>query len=447
MVRPEQSSQPIGTAASAKASGSGSRKTYGAGTSVKGTSVQSSVNATNSQTAKYNQTSKSNPGSTSTTSHNSSTKTSTGPPPSGTNVQSTNGDFIPIGTDFVLVGTTTLSDASTTAVYDDVLLTQFESLKTPTVVVTDFPELNSKGSTTLVQGSIIIGKGGYVLIHPPSRPTDGVHIGPPGLGGPIRPPSSGSKCPSFFGISFCPPGFPVADPGSPDVDPADNPAGSDPENPGNEDDPASQKSQDQTSETSKDHSSRSGSTTRPSSVSATTTSSETKSSSASTSSSNSSTGSSSSSSSACSASASGCGCITLDFDVQATPAPGDDGDDPGNSEEKRFAGRWAVEKRAVTQVNLASQTSSTIGGCSVPKYTAKPPYPGPKAVRDNQADPPPNMKAFYETAQYWAVPVQAKACDPPTWQLTKDLPAGWVPGGNTGKSVNVDHVCKSLFHQ
>ena len=136
-----------------------------------------------------------------------------------------------LGPGFGPVGSITLSDASTTATYDAVLISQYSNLQTPIVVATSFPEYNSIGSITSVQGSMIIGKGGTVLIHPPSIPTSGGMIAPPGFGGPIRPPSGGRGCPSFFGISFCPPEFSIEPPGSPNLPPAELPDSPDPDNP------------------------------------------------------------------------------------------------------------------------------------------------------------------------------------------------------------------------
>jgi len=98
------------------------------------------------------------------------------------------------------VASITLSDASTTVTYDGVVISQYSNIQTPTVVAISFPEYNSVGSVTSVFGSVIIGKGGTALIHPPNLPTAGGVIGPPGFGGPIRPPSGSSGCPSFFGV-------------------------------------------------------------------------------------------------------------------------------------------------------------------------------------------------------------------------------------------------------
>ena len=49
-----------------------------------------------------------------------------------------------LGVGFGPVGSITLSDASTTVTYNEVVLTKYSTIQTPTVIVTEFPELDSK---------------------------------------------------------------------------------------------------------------------------------------------------------------------------------------------------------------------------------------------------------------------------------------------------------------
>ena len=371
-------------------------------------------------------------------------------PSSGTTQSGSSGTAGGLGPGFGPVGSITLSDASTTVTYDEVVITKYSTIQTPTVIVTDFPEFDSKGSTTLVHGSVIVGKGGTVLIHPPSPPPGGGSIGPPGLGGPIRPPGGGGGCPSFFGVSFCPPSINIEPPGSTDVDPDDLPDGTDPNNPDDSENDETEKntsqertSKDQTS--SSDHETSTKSTaSRPSSVSATTTGSMTTSR-ASTSGSRSSSGSfsSSASSSTESCSASGCGCVTLSYAPDSTPDPLDD--DSNETRKRRLAGRFIKNKR---EDNYASAATNVVGGCNVNRYLYKPTYPGPAIVTNNEGgNPSPSMVAFYKTATYWAVPTKPPKCGAPGWDfvdtagLTNAAIGGpWGIGGD-GKSVNVDHIC------
>ena len=337
------------------------------------------------------------------------------------------------------VGSITLSDASTTATYDAVLISQYSNLQTPTVIVTSFPEYNSIGSITSVQGSMIIGKGGTVLIHPPSIPTSGGKIAPHGFGGPIRPPSGGRGCPSFFGISFCPPDFRIEPPGSPNLPPAELPDSPDPDNPddseNNEDNnnSGSQKSQSQQSQTQQ---SISASSTQPPSISASLTETSTFSAASSTT--------SSSATSTCSACDS---CVTYDYSPTATPNPIDD--DTMDMRKRELAGRFIANKRAKNAYYSSTATEVASAQCLVSKYTNKPLYPGPGAVANNEGVEPEPLKAFYKTAKYWAVPTEPPSCGAPGWQFMKTNQIGaykkpWELGGNK-RSVNIDHVCKYLL--
>ena len=359
-----------------------------------------------------------------------------------------------LGMGFGTVGSITLSDASTTVTYDQVVLTKYSTIQTPTVIVTDFPEFNSKGSTTLVHGSIIVGKGGTVLIHPPSPPPGGGSIGPPGLGGPIRPPGGSSGCPSFLGISFCPPSINIEPPGSTNVDPDDLPEGTDPNNPDDSENNETEKntsqehttkSEDQTSSSDHQTSTTKSTASQPSRVSATTTGSMTTST-ASASGSKSSSGSisSSASSSSESCSASGCGCVTLSYAPDATPNPLDD--DSNETRKRRLAGRFVKNKRVD---NYATSATDKVGqgSCAVNRFLIRPTYPGPAIVTNNEGHPNPSMEAFYQTATYWAVPTKPPKCGAPGWNfvdtpgLSNNAIGGpWGVGGK-GKSVNIDHVC------
>ena len=360
-----------------------------------------------------------------------------------------------LGVGFGPVGSVTLSDASTTVTYDGVVLTKYSTIQTPTVIVTDFPEFNSKGSTTLVHGSIIVGKGGTVLIHPPSPPPGGGSIGPPGLGGPIRPPGGSSGCPSFLGISFCPPSINIEPPGSTNVDPDDLPEGTDPNNPDDSENNETEKntsqerttkSEDQTSSSDHETSTTRSTASQPSSVSATTTGSiitSTASASGSKSSSGSISSSASSSSESCSAS--GCGCVTLSYAPDATPNPLDD--DSNETRKRRLAGRFVKNKRVDNYATLATNKIGQ-GSCAVNRFLIRPTYPGPAIVTNNEGgNPSPSMKAFYQTATYWAVPTKPPKCGAPGWNFVdtpglsnKAIGGPWGIGG-TGKSVNIDHVC------
>ena len=344
-----------------------------------------------------------------------------------------------LGVGFGVVGSITLSDASTTVTYDEVVLTKYSTIQTPTIIVTDFPEFNSKGSKTLVHGSIIVGKGGTVLIHPPSPPPGGGLIGPPGFGGPIRPPGGSSGCPSFFGISFCPPSINIEPPGSINIDPADLPEGTDPDNPDDSENNKSDKQESQEQKTKSDDQKTSSDHTkstasRPSSVSATTTRSLT-------------TKTASRSSSTESCSASDCGCVTLSYAPDSTPNPLDD--DSNEMRKRALAGR-IIDKRGKDVYYSTTTVSVGQGACGVNKYTIKPSYPGPAAVTNNEgANPTPQMVAFYQTATYWAVPTTPPKCGAPVWGFLdtsglSDAAKGgpWAIGGNK-KSVNIDHVCTS----
>ena len=360
-----------------------------------------------------------------------------------------------LGVGFGPVGSITLSDASTTVTYNEVVLTKYSTIQTPTVIVTDFPELNSKGSTTLVHGSVIVGKGGTVLIHPPSPPPGGGSIGPPGFGGPIRPPGGSSGCPSFFGISFCPPSINIEPPGSTDVDPDNLPDGVDADNPDNSENNESEKSksQEQTTESgdqksSSEHKTSTQSTaSRPSSVSATTTGSMTTSR-VSTSGTRSSSGSTSSSASSSSesCSASGCGCVTLSYAPDSTPDPLDD--DSNEDRKRDLAGRFIKHRRGKDAYYTVTTASVGQGSCEVNKFQIRPSWPGPAAVTNNEGgDPTPTMVAFFQTATYWAVPTTPPKCGAPAWGfldtagLSNPAKGGpWAIGGNK-KSVNIDHIC------
>ena len=346
------------------------------------------------------------------------------------------------------VGSITLSDTSTTVTYNEVVLTKYSTIQTPTVIVTEFPELNSKGSTTLVQGSVIVGKGGTVLIHPPSQPTGSGLIGPIGFGGPIRPPGGSSGCPSFFGVSFCPPSINIEPPGSTNLDPNNLPDGTDPNNPENSENHDSDptRSQEQTSSSNPKTSTKS-TVSRPLSVSATTTES-TETSGVSTKSPTSSTISTSSSASE-SCSASGCGCVTLSYAPDSTPNPLDD--DSNEMRKRKLAGRFIRNKRGKDAYYSRTTDSVGQGKCGVNRFTIKPSYPGPAAITNNEgANPSPQMEVFYQTATYWAVPTTPPKCGAPVWGfldtqgLSDKVKGGpWAIGGNK-KSVNVDHVCTLL---
>ena len=326
-----------------------------------------------------------------------------------------------LGPGFGPVASVTLSDASTTATYDAVVISQYQNIQTPTVVAITFPEYNSVGSVTSVFGSVIIGKGGTALIHPPHLPTPGGLIGPPGFGGPIRPPSGSSGCPSFFGISFCPPSFNIDPPGFPGVDPADLPEGPDPENPDDSENNESQ-TKDDPSSTQATKTQTSAST--PSSVSAST------------------TASSSSASSSASTSCSACDtCVTYDYAPDATPNPLDD--DSNQMKKRALAGRFVHNKRGNNYQTVVTGAVAS-GKCPVAKFTMKPSYPGPGVVANNEGNPAPEMAAFYQTATYWAVPTQPPKCGAPGWDYlnTEEIGAAkppWSLGGK-GKSVNIDHV-------
>ncbi|KAK0515879.1 hypothetical protein JMJ35_001913 [Cladonia borealis] len=353
--------------------------------------------------------------------------------PSATTSSTSQG--VGLGPGFGPVGSITLSDASTTATYDAVLISQYSDLQTPTVIVTSFPEYNSNGSITSVQGSVIIGKGGTALIHPPSIPTLGGKIAPPGFGGPIRPPSGVGGCPSFFGISFCPPGFSIDPPGSPDLPPAELPDGPDPDNPDNSEnneDNNNSESQNSQSKQSQTRQSISASSTQPPSISASTSQPSTSSTTSSTA--------SSSVTSTCSACDS---CVTYDYSPTATPNPVDD--DTMDMRKRELAGRFIANKRGIPLYSSATIKVAS-AQCAVSKYTNKPPYPGPGAVANNAppAVPDPTLEAFYQTATYWAVPTNPPKCGAPGWQFMDSEGIGaysppWKLGG-TGKSVNIDHV-------
>ena len=266
-----------------------------------------------------------------------------------------------LGPGFGPVGSITLSDASTTATYDAVLISQYSNLQTPTVIVTSFPEYNSVGSITSVQGSMIVGKGGTALVHPPSIPTVGGKLAPPGFGGPIRPPSGGGGCPSFFGVSFCPPGFSIDPPGFPNLPPAELPDDPDPDNPDdseNNEDNDNSESQNPQSTQPQTQQSISASSTRPPSISASPSQPSTSFTISSTA--------SSSVTSTCSACDS---CVTYDYSPTATPNPVDD--DTRDMRKRELAGRFIANKRGIA---LYSSTTVKIASaqCKVSKYTNKP---------------------------------------------------------------------------
>ena len=357
-----------------------------------------------------------------------------------------------LGVGFGPVGSITLSDASTTVTYDEVVLTKYNTIQTPTVIVTDFPGFNSKGSTTLVHGSVIVGKGGTVLIHPPSPPPGGGSIGPPGFGGPIRPPGGSRGCPSFFGISFCPPSINIEPPGSTNVDPDDLPEGTDPNNPDDSENNETEKntsqertttSEDQTSSSDHETSTTRSTASQPSRVSATTTGSMITSTASASGSSGSISSSESSSSESCSAS--GCGCVTLSYAPDATPNALDD--DSNETRKRRLAGRFVKNKRADNYATLAANKIGQ-GACAVSRFLIKPTYPGPSIVTSNEGgNPNPSMETFYQTATYWAVPTKPPKCGAPGWNFvnTPGLSDNAIGGpwgiGGKGKSVNTDHVC------
>ena len=118
---------------------------------------------------------------------------------------------------------------------------------------------------------------------------------------------------------------------------------------------------------------------------------------------------------------------------------------------RELAGRFIANKRAKNALYSSTATKVASAQCLVSKYTNKPLYPGPGAVANNEppAVPPPSLEAFYQTATYWAVPTTPPNCGAPGWQFMSTNEIGtymtpWELGGNKGKSVNVDHVCKYL---
>jgi len=136
-------------------------------------------------------------------------------------------------------------------------------------------------------------------------------------------------------------------------------------------------------------------------------------------------------------------CATYDYAPDATPNPMDD--DSNEMRKRALAGRFIHNKRAN---NYASSVVGSVGSnkCPVARYTQKPQYPGPGVVANNEVNPSPDMKAFYATAIYWAVPTQPPKCGAPGWAFlsTNAIAAAnspWALGGDK-KSVNVDHVCK-----
>ena len=298
-----------------------------------------------------------------------------------------------LGPGFGPVGQTTFTQSGTTYTYDQAVISAYTTVgPTPTVATVTFPEYDSKGQVTSIIGPVIIGEGGYVIIHPPK-------IGPPGFGGPIRPPSSGKDCPSFFGIQFCPPGFnlPGAD-GTGAVDPDDLPEGTDPENPDNEEDNTSTDTDKETKTQEKQSTTTSPTRSSLSSFATTTRASSAVSSSL--------QSSSSASSSVSSCSATGCGCAEYDYGPLATPDPLDD--ESQDTFKRAVAGR-VMYKRASS--NSITRENIGQGKCPVSKYTAKPTYPGPTAISSNEGNQGktanPNMEAFYATATYWAVATTA----------------------------------------
>ena len=298
-----------------------------------------------------------------------------------------------LGPGFGPVGQTTFTQSGTTYTYDQAVISAYTTVgPTPTVATVTFPEYDSKGQVTSVIGPVIIGEGGHVIIHPPK-------IGPPGFGGPIRPPSSGKNCPSFFGIQFCPPGFNLPDGGSTGaVDPNDLPEGSDPENPDNEEDNTSTDTDKETNTQEKQSTTTSSTGSSLSSFATTTRASSTLSSSLGSS--------SSASSSVSSCSATGCGCAEYEYGPLATPDPLDD--ESQDTFKRALAGR-VMYKRASS--NFITKEDVGQKGCPVSKYTAKPTYPGPTAISLNEGNQGrtanPNMEAFYATATYWAVATSA----------------------------------------
>ena len=298
-----------------------------------------------------------------------------------------------LGPGFGPVGQKTFTQSGTTYTYDQAVISAYTTVgPTPTVATVTFPEYDSKGQVTSIIGPVIIGEGGHVIIHPPK-------IGPPGFGGPIRPPSSGKDCPSFFGIQFCPPGFNLPGAGGTGaVDPDDLPEGTDPENPDNEEDNTSTDTDKETKTQEKQSSTTSSTRSSLSSFATTTRASSAVSSSL--------QSSSSASSSVSSCSATGCGCAEYDYGPLATPDPLDD--ESQDTFKRAVAGR-VMYKRASS--NSITRENIGQGKCPVSKYTAKPTYPGPTAISSNEGNQGktanPNMEAFYATATYWAVATTA----------------------------------------
>ena len=313
-----------------------------------------------------------------------------------------------LGPGFGPVGQTTFTQSGTTYTYDQAVISAYTTVgPTPTVATVTFPEYDSKGHVTSVIGPVIIGEGGHVIIHPPK-------IGPPGFGGPIRPPSSGKDCPSFFGVKLCPPGFNLPSAGSTgDVDPDDLPEGTDPENPDNEEDNTSAdtdketKTQEKQSNTDKETKTQEKQSTTTKSTGSSLSSFATTTRAHSTVSS-SLRSSSSASSSVSSCSATGCGCAEYEYGPLATPDPLDD--ESQDTFKRALAGR-VMYKRASSNSIIRENVGQ--GKCPVSKYTAKPTYPGPTAISANEgnrgATAVPNMEAFYATATYWAVATTASS--------------------------------------
>ena len=301
-----------------------------------------------------------------------------------------------LGPGFGPVGQKTFTQSGTTYTYDQAVISAYTTVgPTPTVATVTFPEYDSKGQITSIIGPVIIGEGGNVIIHPPK-------IGPPGFGGPIRPPSSGKDCPSFFGIQFCPPGFSLPGAGETgSVDPDDLPEGTDPENPDNEEDNTSAGNDKETKTQEKQSTKTSPTRSSLSSFATTTRASSTVSSSI--------RSSSSASSSVSSCSATGCGCAEYDYGPLATPDPLDD-ESQDTFKRAVVAGR-VMYKRASS--NSITKENVGQGKCPVSKYTAKPTYPGPTAISANEGNQGktanPNMEAFYATATYWAVATTASS--------------------------------------
>ena len=300
-----------------------------------------------------------------------------------------------LGPGFGPVGQTTFTQSGTTYTYDQAVISAYKTVgPTPTVATVTFPEYDSKGQVTSIIGPVIIGEGGHVIIHPPK-------IGPPGFGGPIRPPSSGKDCPSFFGVQLCPPGFNLPGAGGTGtVDPDDLPEGTDPENPDNEEDNTSTDTDKETKTQEKQSITTSSTKSSLSSFATTTRASSTVSSSL--------RSSSSASSSVSSCSATGCGCAEYDYGPLATPDPLDD--ESQDTFKRAVAGR-VMYKRASS--NSITKENVGQGKCPVSKYTAKPTYPGPTAISSNEGNQGktanPNMEAFYATATYWAVATTVSA--------------------------------------